>query len=255
MSLPSCEDFSELARSSGFHAETIFDTAAGPLLRLEKSSDTNLAVVLISAGIHGDEPAPVTALYQLVESGFFSAESFNWRIFPILNPTGLRQGTRVNAEGIDLNRDFLGTRSPEISAYKRSIESEQRIDMSLNLHEDWEAKGFYLYALSPTNAEEKGRAIVETVREKGPIEQSELIDGHPSSSGGLILPLEFINDDSLSDGWPEAIHLYRAAPHLHFTMESPSCLPIETRVGMQIAAVKKAVNLLASLDTDPGSFE
>jgi len=198
MSLPSCEDFAKLARSSGFHVETIFDTAAGPMLRLEKSSDSTRPVVLISAGIHGDEPAPVIALYQLFENGFISSKNFNWSIYPMLNPTGLCQVTRVNAEGVDLNRGFLETRSPEIRAYKRFLEAEGAISMSLNLHEDWEATGFYLYALCPNDARELGQAILESVREKGPIEKSDSIDGHPSKSDGLILPLEFIDEDPRS---------------------------------------------------------
>lgn len=255
MSLSSSEDFSDLAQSSGFRVESIFDTASGSLLKLEKRSDGPRPTIHVSAGIHGDEPAPVVALYQLLETGFFSSQDFNWRIYPILNPTGLCQGTRENTEGIDLNRDFLDTQSPEMRAYKQRLETDGPIDMSLNLHEDWEAEGFYLYALNPTGARELGQAILNAVSEKGPIEKSASIDGHPSSSDGLILPLEFVDDDSLSDGWPEAIHLYRTRPHMHFTMESPSCLAIDTRVAMQIAAVKKAATLLDSTDSDSRTFE
>ena len=247
MSIPSCEDFSQAAEFNGLSVETIFETPAGPLLRLARDGAFNKPIILISAGIHGDEPAPVIALYQLLNDHFFSSENFDWRIYPILNPTGLKSGTRENAEGIDLNRDFLDTRSPEILAYKSSLEAEGSIDMSLNLHEDWEAKGFYLYALSPNNSGGYGETILESVGKSGPIEKSESVDGHPSRNG-LILPLEFVNEDSLNDGWPEAIHLYRTKPHIHFTMESPSCLPIQTRANMQIRAVKTAVGLMTSLD-------
>ncbi len=247
MNIPSCEDFSQAAEFNGLSVETIFETPAGPLLRLARDSASNKPVILISAGIHGDERAPVIALFQLLNDHFYSSEDFDWRIYPILNPTGLKTGTRENAEGIDLNRDFLDTRSPEILAYKSSLEAEGSIDMSLNLHEGWEAKGFYLYALSPNNARDYGETILESVGRSGPIEKSESVDGHPSS-GGLILPLEFVNEDSLNDGWPEAIHLYRKKPHIHFTIESPSCLPIQTRANMQIRAVKTAVSLMESLN-------
>ena len=243
MSIPSCEDFSKAAESNRLSVETIFETPAGPLLRLATERASSKPVVLISAGIHGDEPAPVIALFELLNDGFFSTESFDWRIYPVLNPTGLKKGTRENAKGIDLNRDFLDTRSPEVLAYKASLETEGSIDMSLNLHEDWEANGFYLYALSPNHARDYGEAILKSVGESGPIEHSESVDGHPSLDG-LILPLEFVNDNSLSDGWPEAIYLYRSKPHIHFTMESPSCLPVKTRAKMQVSAVKTAVGLL-----------
>ena len=248
MSIPSCEDFSKVAESSGLLFETIFETPAGPLLKLANGSSCHKPAVLISAGIHGDEPAPVIALFNLLNDGFFSSENFDWQIYPILNPTGLRKGTRENAEGIDLNLDFLDTQSPEILAYKTSLEAvKDSIVMSLNLHEEWEAKGFYLYALSPDDAREYGEAILNSIGAIGPIENSENVDGHPSSNG-LILPLEFVNDDSLSDGWPEAIHLYRTSPHIHFTMESPSCLPTDTRADLHIQAVKTAINLIGSID-------
>ena len=67
-------------------------------------------------------------------------------------------------------------------------------------------KDSILYTLSPNNAGDYGETILESVGKSGPIESSESTDGHPSREG-LILPLKFVNEDSFSDGWPEAIHL------------------------------------------------
>ena len=61
--------------------------------------------IYLSAGIHGDEPAPPLALLALIESGALDKRAV-WFLCPILNPDGLARGTRENAEGVDLNRDY-----------------------------------------------------------------------------------------------------------------------------------------------------
>ncbi len=43
------------------------------------------------------------------------------------------------------------------------------------------------------------------------------------------------------DGLPEAIFLYRRSHHLHMTLESPSSLPLETRIQMHEPAIAAAI--------------
>lgn len=64
-------------------------------------------VVLIFAGIHGDEPASATVAERLVDA--LSEHPPTDRrvvLLPVANPDGLAAGTRVNARGVDLNRNF-----------------------------------------------------------------------------------------------------------------------------------------------------
>ena len=56
MSIPSCEDFWQVADFNGLIVEKIFETPAGALLRLARDGASNKPIILISAGIHGDEP-------------------------------------------------------------------------------------------------------------------------------------------------------------------------------------------------------
>jgi hypothetical protein len=64
--------------------------------------------VLVIGGIHGDELSSASVALHWI--GLAQAESvpINWRFIPALNPDGLfsRPSRRVNANGVDLNRNF-----------------------------------------------------------------------------------------------------------------------------------------------------
>ncbi|MGQ0709680.1 MAG: M14 family zinc carboxypeptidase [Rhodoferax sp.] len=68
--------------------------------------------VLVLGGIHGDEMSSVSLVYHwisLAQQGLgASARPVHWRFLPSLNPDGLfaRPSRRVNAHGVDLNRNF-----------------------------------------------------------------------------------------------------------------------------------------------------
>ncbi len=231
--------FIQAARKCGFTTSELGSIDNDPILLLERSGGETSPTISISAGIHGDEPAPVTSLLNLFQSGYFQPD-VHWRVFPLLNPSGYRLRTRENRDGIDLNRDFLDTQSSEITALKARIDSLSPPDISLCLHEDWEAAGFYLYSLHERQAEKAGKRVLQRVSQIAPIETANQIDGNPARDG-LLLPLEFIRNDTLSDGWPEAIYLYRRSPHLHMTLESPSSLPFADRVKMHETAIDAAI--------------
>ena len=67
------------------------------------------ARILLLGGIHGDEYSSVSIVFKWMQvldrhhSGLF-----HWRIAPLVNPDGLlrRQSVRMNANGVDLNRNF-----------------------------------------------------------------------------------------------------------------------------------------------------
>ena len=65
--------------------------------------------ILLLGGIHGDEltaSAIVFQWMQQMQSG--SAQNFQWEVVPVVNPDGLMAArpNRVNARGVDLNRNF-----------------------------------------------------------------------------------------------------------------------------------------------------
>ena len=63
------------------------------------------------AGLHGDEPAPRQILEQLRDGPPLSRIDL-W-VVPAANPDGLVRGTRKNANGVDLNRNFPHSWKPQ----------------------------------------------------------------------------------------------------------------------------------------------
>jgi protein MpaA len=65
--------------------------------------------VLLLGGIHGDELTASAIVFQWMQWMTRPiAGSFHWKVAPIVNPDGLlaNRPTRVNASGVDLNRNF-----------------------------------------------------------------------------------------------------------------------------------------------------
>lgn len=65
--------------------------------------------VLLLGGIHGDELTASAIVFQWMQwMQSQPAQEFSWHIAPVVNPDGMlaRKAQRVNANGVDLNRNF-----------------------------------------------------------------------------------------------------------------------------------------------------
>lgn len=230
--------FVQAGKTAGFRAERYGKTAAGPLIALTKRTPGPRPRIYLSAGIHGDEPAPPQALLEMVEAGRFDTRA-NWFILPLLNPNGLACGVRENGEGLDLNRDYKDLKSPEIRAHVTWLNRQPRFTVTLSLHEDWESTGYYLYELNPTARPTLADSIIAAVAPICPIDQSPLIDGR-ESIGGILRP---VSDPLLRENWPESIYLRFQHTTLTYTVESPSALPLTLRIAAHRAALETAITL------------
>ncbi len=73
-----------------------------------KDETTNKRILLIG-GIHGNEYSSISIIFKWITIlNQYHIDSYHWQIVPLLNPDGLLQklSKRVNANGIDLDRNF-----------------------------------------------------------------------------------------------------------------------------------------------------
>lgn len=191
----------------------------------------------LSAGIHGDEPAGPLALAALLESGDLDHRA-SWFVAPLLNPCGYRSGRREQEDGTDLNRDFKSLASPRVRAHVAWLDTLPACAMSISLHEDWEAKGFYLYEINTGAIPGFPDTILEAAAAHFPPDPGPEIDGHAITKPGII---SHPPQADLPDQWPEAIHLAMRWPHLSYTFETPSSAPLDQRVRCLQAATRAAI--------------
>ena len=225
-SLAQRHEFSEHAVPLGQH-ELIF------LSRLGRPGPR----VYVSTGIHGDEPAGLVALRNLLRDNLWPAE-LNLGICPCLNPQGCELGTRENAAGHDLNRDYRNPRSTEVRLHLEWLSALPPWDISICLHEDWESHGFYLYELNPGNLPSLADSILQSVGAVCPIDASPWIDGKQATAPGLIRP---VMDPTLRPDWPESFWLLQNGCPRGYTLEAPSDWPLPVRAQALQQAVQTAV--------------
>jgi hypothetical protein len=222
------------ARAQGFRVEYFGAVAGAPQLALTKRTPGPRPRIYLSAGIHGDEPAPPLALLSALEAGLFDTRAV-WFVCPLLNPAGFLRRTRENGAGIDLNRDYRSLRSEEIQAHARWLQRQPNFDLALCLHEDWEAAGFYLYELNASHQPSRAAAMLAAAAQHCPIESATVIDGREIAERGIIRPLA---DPVLRDAWPESIYLRAHHTQHGYTLETPSSLPLLQRIAALSAALR-----------------
>jgi len=213
-------------------------------------------VVVLSAGVHGDEPGGAWALLTLVRDGLLDPR-FAYRIWPCLNPTGFDAGTRANAEGTDVNRSFGGGgRTPEARAVV-TADRDRRFALTIDLHEDHEAGGFYLYetALPPWTSR-YARPVIEALGAAGFALQTftpgfEL--GPPGSEVAQQRAVGTVLVDAAAEApfygrdLPQGLVAVRRATPCALTFETPLQRPRAERIAMHRVAVVSAIATLAAL--------
>lgn len=221
---------------------------------LETDSETNLALMrrqgapgskglYISAGMHGDEPAPPLAVLRLLKQNAWPAGLSLW-LCPCLNPTGFRRNLRENESGVDLNRQYHLPKDiqKEIVRHVEWLNRQGRFDAALCLHEDWESQGFYLYELLRKEGDSLASDVLDAVKGVSSIEQAEQIDGM-AAKGGVIAPRGDFG--AMMEEWPEAIWLMEKKTDVCYTFETSSADPLILRVAAQVKAVNSAAMTLA----------
>lgn len=118
--------------------------------------------LLILSGKHGDEYGVIGCVKEVIAENIERCPSFLF--IPEVSPSAVRQRTRTNEEGKDINRMFCNsTKSAEVGLIFKILEDRQ-FSTCLSFHEDSESPQFYLYDIFGPNLE--GTDILKKLRKE-----------------------------------------------------------------------------------------
>jgi hypothetical protein len=219
--------------------------------------ESSRATIAIAAGVHGDEPAGPWALLSLVESGLLDP-AYTYRMWPCTNPSGYRLGTRENEDGKDINRSFSrGGTTPEAKAIV-TANRDRKFALSIDIHEDFEADGFYLYEPLVDGKASFGEHVVRALDDASfPIQDlhAEFDFVYPQSSDQRLSRVErgcvFTHPESemaFTAGLPYNVFQLKHAAKRVLTFESPRKRDWNDRIAIHRIAVTTAISRLALLE-------
>lgn len=199
--------------------------------------------ILISGGIHGDEPAGVETICSFLENKLYEDFLNDWEftLLPCINPTGYELGTRNNQDDIDLNRMFKETTVPQEIDLVKSV-LDQPYDLDLELHEDIDTPGYYLYQKDQSSElSSLGRVILDRVETVHPLNLAEEIEEVPADRGLLSR----LSEPHEMEWWPMALYAYTRGCRHVCTMETSPALSMEVRVKAHLLAIQTALEQTA----------
>jgi murein peptide amidase A len=215
-----------LRTASGVRVRETACVGAPRTLLCVEIGDASQPVITLAAGAHGDEPAGPWALLDLVENSALDTR-FAYRIWPCMNPTGYDAQTRESADGLDINRTFgRGGISPEARAIV-TANRDRHFMLSIDLHEDCDADGFYCYAY---RAIELGHAATDAVGTAG----------FPLASEPVVAPNLQAEAEAIG-GLSFSLAMVRRAAACALTLETPSAAGWDRRIAMHRTAVCAAI--------------
>jgi predicted deacylase len=241
-----------LRRTHGLRLREVACVGAPRTLLVVEGGADGQPTIALSSGMHGDEPAAPWALLSLVADRLLD-ERFAYRIWPCINPSGYVAGTRANAEGQDVNRSFSrGGTTPESRAIV-TANRDRRFALSIDLHEDFEAGGFYGFEPLATGARPRFAAAAVAAVEAAGLPIQDLADigfdlgSPPEARSCQIIGHGTVTVDAREEsryfaaGLPMSLFLLRQAAAAALTFETPRKRPWAERVAMHRIAVTTVI--------------
>lgn len=237
------------AASSGFRPRVLgeidMEGTKVPILSLSRKINRQAPRILISAGIHGDEPAGPHAILSLLESFPDDWPEFKCchvEIVPLINPSGFDLRHRANREGVDLNRAFGSPTPPPEIRFLMNDYRRRAVDLFVDLHEDVDTPGFYLYELAPSEADAFGPLIISALRKAGhPINEAPVIEGM-AARDGLILRTSRPFPRHFRKGAPQGLYLKKMGARRTLTFETPPGRLLDERVAMHLLSLRTVLS-------------
>ncbi len=202
-------------------------------IRLESSANVPKKV-LITGGVHGDEPAGVEAVLQfLARKNAEFLKRFAFVVVPCVNPYGFVHDTRENRDGVDINRSFETEEVSEVAIVKKAL-GQTQFSLAIDFHEDYDATGFYLYE-GRRNEQYIGAKIANVVKSIGPIDTEDSGEDAPDIAEGVYKVASEWGTQGLAS---YLLHFH--SEHVIIT-ETPTVWPLEQRAALHLGVLDTAL--------------
>jgi predicted deacylase len=203
---------------------------------------------LITAGIHGDELVGVEAVCAFFERRLYRPWGHRWEltVLPCVNPWGYEYNRRTNHDGRDLNREFKSSHPPSEVLFVQSLDLG-RYELSLDLHDDADSSGYYLYQTVDSDEEAKASdCILRRVNHVVPINRDSEIEGRPVRHGVIRRPCA----PSDMEWWPLAVYALQHGVKHNFTLEAGTASSTQVRINAHLAAIDAALEYFSAIHRD-----
>ncbi|MBI2666363.1 M14 family metallocarboxypeptidase [Candidatus Woesearchaeota archaeon] len=238
--------------------EVHYDSQHLPLYRLVSEGQGGEAV-LLSGGMHGDEPAGVYGVLKFLKEHASSyMNDFKFFAYPCVNPWGFTANTGSNHLGLNINRHFVfGSKVKEVESILDSLsEGPQTYLFTLDMHEtplegefadankdEALPTEFYMWENCPDKERRVGDKMIASLEQRGiPVCKWESIYKDVNSGGVIYYPEGFFNQKEYGTGTTfEAFLQVNYTPQA-FTTETIDNVSLEERVEQQIIVLRAALD-------------
>ena len=209
-------------------------------IHLASSVDTPKHV-LITGGMHGDEPAGVEAVLQFLERDNTTLlKNFSFLVIPCINPYGYVHNTRETLDGIDINRAFETDDVAEVAIVKKAL-GQTKFSLAIDFHEDYDATGFYLYE---GKLDEKyiGPRLATAAKAIGSIDPDDPGEDAPDLAEGVYKVATSWGTQGLT---PYLLHFH--SEHVIIS-ETPTVWQLEQRAALHLTILDTALDIISGKD-------
>jgi hypothetical protein len=250
-------------------ARVAYGNASWPILCVRsKRWEASRPIVLISGGVHGDEPAGVHAALAFIAHAQRQFDDLlQFVLFPCVNPSGFDADTLETASGANLNRLFgINSAQPEVRAIEAWLRLHgRRFLMTFDLHEvrpDYVGEGFvqkdnpraaYLYETVTDSSERVGRLMIDALPSSRSVCDWPTIYDDINEAGVISYP-EGCRNQIYAKGTTFESFLSRRYTGHSFTLETPVGWSLSDRVNTHLTFLKTALRHAVTNSVEaPGS--
>ena len=208
-------------------------------IHLAASTDTPQSV-LITGGVHGDEPAGVEAALQFLERDNTELlKQFSFTIIPCVNPYGYVHETRETRNHIDINRSFETDNIAEVAILKKIL-GQTQFAFAIDFHEDYEATGFYLYE-GTRDEKHIGPQLAAAAKAIGPVDPEDTDKEAPNFVEGVYKVATEWGTQGLA---PYLLHFH--SKHVIIS-ETPTVWQLEQRAALHLTILDTALDIISEI--------